>query len=302
MKLLSHGPEPCASANSAIPAQHRYNTIIGDYCQGFFETCLLCLKICKKLQIRYIISDIIIDDDVINPKVMIMKARKENNKGFTLVELIVVLVILAILAAVLVPALLGYIDDARTKEDLIWARNAINATQAKVAEYYAFRLEGQGAGEYIDGNHQNGPTIIPGFYGDNDNGDCDASKTDFAKGILADLDEDPYILIVGLGRRSKYEKTEPRKSYTVYIAMYMRTKDSKPIFYDGEQWTTKYPEKDKRDPEAVFKPKDNQMKKNDVFVQYYAITNKCGKSMTGGVRNSVWNFLRQKSGSKYAQY
>ena len=82
---------------------------------GFFETCLLCLKICKKLQIRYIISDIIIDDDVINPKVMIMKARKENNKGFTLVELIVVLVILAILAAVLVPALLGYIDDARKR-------------------------------------------------------------------------------------------------------------------------------------------------------------------------------------------
>ena len=31
---------------------------------------------------------------------------KKNNKGFTLVELIVVLVILAILAAILVPALL----------------------------------------------------------------------------------------------------------------------------------------------------------------------------------------------------
>ena len=38
-----------------------------------------------------------------------MKKMKEN-KGFTLVELIVVIVILAILAAILVPALLGYID------------------------------------------------------------------------------------------------------------------------------------------------------------------------------------------------
>ena len=36
-----------------------------------------------------------------------MKKMKEN-KGFTLVELIVVIVILAILAAILVPALLGY--------------------------------------------------------------------------------------------------------------------------------------------------------------------------------------------------
>ena len=37
-----------------------------------------------------------------------MKKRKMNNKGFTLVELIVVLVILAILAAILVPTLMGY--------------------------------------------------------------------------------------------------------------------------------------------------------------------------------------------------
>ena len=41
-----------------------------------------------------------------------MKKMKEN-KGFTLVELIVVIVILAILAAILVPALLGYIDRAK---------------------------------------------------------------------------------------------------------------------------------------------------------------------------------------------
>ena len=39
------------------------------------------------------------------------KKLKENNKqGFTLVELIVVLVILAFLAALLIPALTGYID------------------------------------------------------------------------------------------------------------------------------------------------------------------------------------------------
>lgn len=42
------------------------------------------------------------------------KIRKmKNKKGFTLVELIVVLVILAILAAMLIPALTGYIDKAR---------------------------------------------------------------------------------------------------------------------------------------------------------------------------------------------
>ena len=46
--------------------------------------------------------------------------KKNNNKGFTLVELIVVLVILAILAAILVPALLGYIDRAREKQYVLY--------------------------------------------------------------------------------------------------------------------------------------------------------------------------------------
>ena len=41
---------------------------------------------------------------------------KHKNKGFTLVELIVVLVILAILAVLLVPALTGYIDKAKEKK------------------------------------------------------------------------------------------------------------------------------------------------------------------------------------------
>jgi len=49
---------------------------------------------------------------------------KKNNKGFTLVELIVVLVILAILAAILVPTLLGWIDKARSEKDYSTAQTS----------------------------------------------------------------------------------------------------------------------------------------------------------------------------------
>lgn len=62
--------------------------------------------------------------------------KKNNNKGFTLVELIVVLVILAILAAILVPALLGYIDRAREKQYVLNAKSWLTAAQAEMSSLY----------------------------------------------------------------------------------------------------------------------------------------------------------------------
>lgn len=64
------------------------------------------------------------------------KKNLSKNKGFTLVELIVVLVILAILAAILVPTLLGYIDKARSEKDFATAQAVRVATQAQIDELY----------------------------------------------------------------------------------------------------------------------------------------------------------------------
>lgn len=65
------------------------------------------------------------------------KTRKSSKKGFTLVELIVVLVILAILAAMLVPALTGYIRRARQEKDYQMAASVLTAAQAAAAYQYA---------------------------------------------------------------------------------------------------------------------------------------------------------------------
>ena len=70
---------------------------------------------------------------------------KKNNKGFTLVELIVVLVILAILAAILVPTLLGYIDRARSEKDFSTAQTVRVAAQAAIDQAY-------GEGKFADGS------------------------------------------------------------------------------------------------------------------------------------------------------
>ena len=61
---------------------------------------------------------------------------KNNKKGFTLVELIVVLVILAIMLAILVPTLTGYIDKANELSSKAEARQLYIAAQAVVSETY----------------------------------------------------------------------------------------------------------------------------------------------------------------------
>jgi len=68
---------------------------------------------------------------------MMRSLKKNRKKGFTLVELIVVLVILAILAALLIPALTGYIDKAKKKQIVAETRACVMAAQTLADEEYA---------------------------------------------------------------------------------------------------------------------------------------------------------------------
>lgn len=64
-------------------------------------------------------------------------AKKNTKCGFTLVELIVVLVILAILAALLIPALTGYIEKAKKSQVLAETRMLTQAAQTELSTLYA---------------------------------------------------------------------------------------------------------------------------------------------------------------------
>ncbi|MCI6787080.1 MAG: prepilin-type N-terminal cleavage/methylation domain-containing protein [Oscillospiraceae bacterium] len=70
-------------------------------------------------------------------------AKKNSKRGFTLVELIVVLVILAILAALLIPALTGYIDKARKSQAVAETRMLMQAVQTEMSTLY-------GSNEYAE--------------------------------------------------------------------------------------------------------------------------------------------------------
>ncbi|WP_294483661.1 type II secretion system protein [uncultured Ruminococcus sp.] len=61
--------------------------------------------------------------------------KNSNKKGFTLVELVVVIAIIGVLAAILVPSMMGYVKKSRLKTANGNAKTAYNA----VAEYLADR-------------------------------------------------------------------------------------------------------------------------------------------------------------------
>lgn len=228
--------------------------------------------------------------------------KSNNKKGFTLVELIVVLVILAILAAILIPALIGFIDRAREKQDVLDARNLLQATQAELTEVYA--KEG-------DKLVWNTPIIASanGIGPTSDNGDTDISTTDFAKKVLktADMEgeKQPYLFMVAVASNhaNKSNANDKNRSvhqkYTVYYALYIKEKDSVPYYYYNGAWTKKNPRGLKKN-HSNMSDWDNSVMNaqnriqtgplKDVRLQYYLISYKgTAEAMSG----DFWNYIKR---------
>lgn len=207
-----------------------------------------------------------------------------KNKGFTLVELIVVLIILAILAAVLVPMLLGHIDRAKEKQDLLNAKNCLTAAQAELTKLYASSSQ----------DVRNG-SVVPEAPITNTNGDVNADPytgykgtrvgTDFSRRVLAIADDDPYCLIIGTEfiKNSGYDfnkmtpAEKPAKvthgNYTVYYALYMKDEDSDPLYFDGTSWSRNNP----RNTGKMTKPNEIDINGRKVKIQFYIITSANGR-------------------------
>lgn len=85
--------------------------------------------------------------------------KKTNNKGFSLVELIIVIAIMAILAGAIAPALIRYIDKSRKSNDVTAAKTIKTAVETALGneDIYAYLTNVSKKGGFTT------ITINPGF-------------------------------------------------------------------------------------------------------------------------------------------
>lgn len=106
------------------------------------------------------------------------KQLKVNKKGFTLIEMIVVIAIIGILAAILVPSMVGYLETAKESREEANAKMVYTAAQAAVTSLEATNpVAGTGTGT---------------VYAENATEGCDATRKDLFGKIEKFIGESNY--------------------------------------------------------------------------------------------------------------
>ena len=165
----------------------------------------------------------------------VYKSDSHSKRAFTLVELIVVLVVLAIIAALLVPALTGYIKRAKREHYYDEAHYALVAAQAVMQELYA---AGDGA---LTNTTEDGNNVIWSSGADKAWGDRVLDLMDRGRGAA---NNEPYIFIFGVASNKASAGQSDAAQHTVYYIAYVADEDAPAVFYVNGTWMYQYPRSD----------------------------------------------------------
>ena len=146
-------------------------------------------------------------------------AGNRNEKGFTLVELIVVLVILAILAGIAVPVALGFIDRANDKKVISVAEASMTATQTVLNDEY------NGGTHCISLDSRTKARDLAKASADNVEESDFNNKTEFKIWTVKTWEENSIVKAT-----AKYAGY-----YTIQYAFF-KNSDGKVAFYNGKEW------------------------------------------------------------------
>ncbi|MBR4493394.1 MAG: type II secretion system protein [Clostridiales bacterium] len=165
------------------------------------------------------------------------KVHRCGKRAFTLVELIVVLVILAVIAAMLIPALTGYIKTARRAKYVRAADEARIASQAIMTELYAMGSESALSKTTGSGTNVSWNTGDNAYWGDR--------VLELMGRGRGEAANEPYILVFGVGTHRPEGGMDLGQQYTVYYVAYVEDEDAPALFYINGEWMYQYPRFDK---------------------------------------------------------
>ena len=140
-----------------------------------------------------------------------IKDRKRNfihrpGKGFTMVELLVVLAILAVLAAVVIPLMFGFTDSAKEKKYVEEANKALTAAQTMLSDVYTDNLK-----------------YVP-------------RRMRLQAAENADLPGSEFtVYTVSYFKNTADGTSASISAYTIASALY-KSSDGKYLYYDGNNW------------------------------------------------------------------
>ena len=230
--------------------------------------------------------------------------KKVNNKGFTLVELVVIVMILVVLATISIPIFNNFFTKKYNDKIADEAKDIMDCSQIAFYELYATN-----AHNLVDGttNNTKEVCIIDGLQ-DMSNDykkhpttfqvsnasylDIDIHMNPICKNILElcgmSINEDsPCIVFVATGKYDIYcdpnnSEYDPIKAYTVYQVIYQPVFQRKVVFLDingNISYSNPYSKTHKI-----------HVGDDDITIQYYAL--KCGKDNNNKMQ-AMWSFINK---------